>query len=152
MLTVQACQEDRLVVAMQPNKAKSFPAATVQVVKPPPWKTWDLKRGEYECSGAYANKQECRRWRSRGVLGVLHQARRENEGNYLGRKHLELTERRRAFARRKRRGKRAERKAARTKHKATRARSQLDELTFGTSNVRTAATNGVNGIGNMTPC
>ena len=35
------------------------------------------------------------------------------------------------------------------KHKATRARSGLEELTFGTFNVRTAAANGVNGIGHI---
>ena len=50
----------------------------------------------------------------------------------------------------KQRGKRAGRKAARAKHKAARARSRLDELTFGTFNVRTAALNGVvNGIGKL---
>ena len=49
----------------------------------------------------------------------------------------------------KRRGKRAERKSVRKKHKATRARSRLEELTFGTFNVRTAAVNGVNGIGHI---
>ena len=35
------------------------------------------------------------------------------------------------------------------KHKAARARSRVDELTFGTFNVRTAAVNGVNGIGHI---
>ena len=35
------------------------------------------------------------------------------------------------------------------KHKATRARSQLDELTFDTFNVRTAAVNGANVIGHI---
>ena len=78
--------------------------------------------------------------------------RRKKEGNNLGRKHLELSERRRVFARKKRRGKRANRKSVRKKHKATRARSRLEELTFGTFNVRTAAVNGVNGIGHMTVC
>ena len=33
--------------------------------------------------------------------------------------------------------------------KATRARSRLEELTFGTFNVRTAAVNGVKGIGHI---
>ena len=66
-----------------------------------------------------------------------------------GRKHLELSERRRAFARKQRRGKRTERKSARKKHKVARARSRLEELTFGTFNVRTAAVNGVNGIGHI---
>ena len=78
---------------------------------------------------------------------MLYPIRRKNEGKSLGRKHLELRERQRAFARKKRRGKRAERKAARMKHKAARARSWLDERTFGTFNVRTAAVNGANGIG-----
>ncbi|CAN0336347.1 unnamed protein product, partial [Ascophyllum nodosum] len=62
---------------------------------------------------------------------------------------LELSKRRMAFARKKRRGKRAERKAARTKYKAARTRSPLNELTFGTFNVRTVAINGVNGIGHI---
>ena len=35
------------------------------------------------------------------------------------------------------------------KHKAARARSRLEELTFGTFNVRTAVVDGVNGIGNI---
>ena len=67
---------------------------------------------------------------------VLHPKRRKNESKNLGRKHLELSERRRTFARKMRREKRAERKAARTKHKASRARSRLDELTFGTRHVQ----------------
>ena len=62
------------------------------------------------------------------MLGVLHPARRKNEGKNLGRKHLELSKRRRALARKKLRGKRAERKAACKKHKAARPRSRLDEL------------------------
>ena len=84
------------------------------------------------------------------MAGLLHPTRRKKEGTNLGRKHLEeLSERRRAFARKKRRGKRAERKSVRKKHKATRARSRLEELTFGTFNVRTVAVNGVNGIGHI---
>ena len=75
--------------------------------------------------------------------------RRKNEGNNLGRKHPELSKKRRVFARKKRRGKRGERKSARKIHKAARARSRLEELTFGTFNVRTAAVNGVNGIGHI---
>ena len=46
-------------------------------------------------------------------------------------------------------GKRAERKSVRKKHIVTRARSRLEELTFGTFNVRTAAVNGVCGIGHI---
>ena len=81
--------------------------------------------------------------------GIPHPTRRKNEGKNLGRKHLKLSERLRTFARKRRRGKRAERKSARKKHKATRARYRLDELAFGTFNVRTAAVNGVNGIGHI---
>ena len=83
------------------------------------------------------------------MLGVLHPTRPKNEDKNLTRKHLELGESRRAFSWKKRRGKRAERKAARTKHKVPRARSRLDELTFGTFNVCTAAVNVTNGIGHI---
>ena len=84
------------------------------------------------------------------MVGLPRPTRRKNEDKNLGKKHLlELSERRRAFARKKRRGKRAERKSARKKHKATRARSRLEELTFGMFNVRTAADNGLNGIGHI---
>ena len=76
-------------------------------------------------------------------MGVLHPTRRKNKGGNLGR-NLEMSERRRALARKKRRKKRAMRKAARMKHQAARARSRLEELTFGTFNVRT-----VNGIGHI---
>ena len=38
---------------------------------------------------------------------------------------------------------------ARMKHQAARAKSRLEELTFGTFNVRTAAVKGVNGIGHI---
>ena len=60
-----------------------------------------------------------------------------------------MSERRRTFARKKRRGKRAERKSVRKKHKTARARSRLEELTFGTFHVRTAAVNGLNDIGHI---
>ena len=145
MLTVQACQQHRLVV-MQPNKAKSFPAANVlaaaKLVQHRRGKRGTRSEESRDTQRAHASRQNCRRWRSRGVLRMLHPTRRKTEGKNLGRKHLELGERRRAFARKKRRGKRADRKAARTKHKATRARSWLDELTFDTFNVCTAAVNG----------
>ena len=152
MLTVQACQQHRLAV-MNPNKAKPFPVATVPTVA----KLGHRRRGKRgtrseerrNVQRAHASKQQCRRWRSRGVVGSPHPTRRKKEGKNLGRKHLELSERRRVFARKKRRGKRAERKSTRKKHKATRARSRLEELTFGTFNVRTAAVNGVNGIGHV---
>ena len=151
---MQACQQHRLAV-MPPNKAKSFSAATV----PAEAKLGHRRRGKRRTRSeegrnarrAHASKQKCRRWRSRGVVGVPYPTRRKNEGKNLGRKHPELSKKRRVFARKKRRGKRAERKSARKKHKAARARSRLEELTFGTFNVRTAAVNGVNGIGHMTP-
>ena len=135
MLTVQACQQHRLAV-MNPNKAKSFPAATVPAVA----KLGHCRRGRRRTRSeersnarrAHTSKQKCRRWRSRGVVGLPHPTRRKNEGKNLGRNHLELNDRRRTFARHKRRGKRAERKSARKKHKATRARSRLEELAFGT--------------------
>ena len=152
MLTVQACQQHRLAV-MNPNKAKSFPAATVAAVAKMGHRR-RRKRGtrskeRRNARRAHASKQQCRRWRSRGVVGLSQPTRRKKEGKNLGRKHLELSKRRRAFAPKKRRGKRTERKSARKKHKATRARSRLEELTFGTFNVRTAAVNGVNGIGHI---
>ena len=71
------------------------------------------------------------------MVGVPHPTRRKNQGKNLGRTHLELSERRMTFPRKKRRGKRTERKSARKKHKAVRAGSRLEELTFGTFNVRT---------------
>ena len=150
MLTVQACQQHRLAV-MPPNKAKSFPAATVPAVA----KLGHRRRGKRETRSeerrnarrAHASKQKCRRWRSLGVVGVPYPTRRKNEGKNLGRKHPELSENRRVFARKRRRGKRAKRNSARKKHKAARARSRLEELTFGTFNVRTVAVDGVNGIG-----
>ena len=43
-----------------------------KVGAPPPRKTWDPKRGEEEYSeGTHVSEQKCRRWRSRGVVGVL---------------------------------------------------------------------------------
>ena len=83
------------------------------------------------------------------MVGVPYPTLRKNEGKSLGRKHLELSTKRRVFARKRRQGKRVERKTAREKYKAARARSWLEELTFGTFNVRTAAVNGVNGIGHI---
>ena len=84
------------------------------------------------------------------MVGVPRPTRRKKEGKNLGKKHLEeLSEKRRAFARKKRRRKREEKKFARKKHKATRARYRLEELAFGTFNVRTAAVNGVNDIGHI---
>ena len=68
----------------------------------------------------------------------------------LNRKHLDIKlSERRESSRNKRRGKRAERKATCTKHQAARAWSRLDELTFGTFNVRKATINGVDGIGHI---
>ena len=122
MLTVQACQQHQLAV-MHPNKAKSFPAATVPAVAKLGHRRHG-KRGtrsekKRNARRAHASKQNCRRWRSRGVVGVPEPTRRKNEGKNLDRNHLELRERRRVSAPNKRRGKRAERKSARKKHKAT---------------------------------
>ena len=152
MLTVQVCQQHRLAV-MHPNKAKSFPAATVPAVG----KLGHRRRGKRGARSeerrnarrAHASKQKYRRWTIRGVVGVPHPTRRKNEGKNLGRKYLELSERRRVFARKRRRGKWAERKSARKKHNAARARSRPEVLMFGTSNVRTAAVNGIDGIGHI---
>ena len=62
---------------------------------------------------------------------------------------MEVSERWRAFTQEKRRGKGVERKAARMKYKAARVRPKLEGLTSGTFNVRTAAVQGVNGIGHI---
>ena len=151
MLTVRACQQYRLAV-MHPNKVKPFPAVTVPAVAKLGHRR-RRKRGtrneERNARREHASKQKCRRWRRRGVVGVPHPTHRKNKGKNLGRKHLELSGRRRAFARKKRREKRAERKSTSKKHKPARARSRLEEVTFGTFNVRTAAVNGVNGIGHI---
>ena len=132
---------------MHPNDAKSFPAATL----PTAANLGRRRRGKRRTQSkerrkarmSYASEQKCRQWRSRGVLGVLHPTRRKDQCKNLDRKHLELSERRRVFARKKRRVKWATRKAARMTHKAARARSRPDELTFDTFNVRTAAVNGI---------
>ena len=95
MLTVQACQQHRLAV-MHPNKAKSFPAATVPVVA----KLGHRRRGKHgtrseerrNARREHGSEQKCRRWRSRGVMGVPHPTRRKNEGKNLGRKYLKLSE------------------------------------------------------------
>ena len=83
MLKVQSCQQHRLAV-MPLNKAKSFPAATV----PPEAKLGHRRRGKRgtrseerrNARRAHASKQKCRRWRSRGVVGVPYPTRRKNEG------------------------------------------------------------------------
>ena len=149
---MQACQQHRLAV-MPPNKAKSFPAATV----PAEAKLGHRRRGKRgtrseekkSAPRAHASKQKCRRWRNRVVVGVPYPTCRKNEGKNLGMKHPELRKNGRVFARKRRRRNLAERKSARKKHKAAKARSRLEELTFGTFNVRTAAVNGVNGIGHI---
>ena len=130
---------------MHPNKAKSFPAATVPAVAK--LRRRRRKRGtrSEERRNAWrehTSKQTCRRW--------TVEAWRECRKN-LDRKRLEmdLSERRRIFARKKQRGKRAERKATRMKRKTARARSRQEELTFDTFNVRTTAVDGVNGIGHI---
>ena len=104
MLEVQACQQHRLAV-MPPNKAKLFPAATV----PAEAKLGHRRRGKRgtrcdergNARRAHASKQKTRRWRSRGVVGVPYPTRGKNEGKNLGRKHPELSKKRRVFARKK---------------------------------------------------
>ena len=83
------------------------------------------------------------------MLGVLHPTRRKNESKHLSKKYLDLSEKRRAFARKKRRGKRAVRKATRMKQMDTKVRSRLDELASGRFSVRTAAVIGFNDIGHI---
>ena len=116
MLTVQACQQHRLAV-MPPNKAKPFPAATVPAVVKLGHRHGG-KRGtrseeRRNARKAHASKKKCRQWRSRGVGEVPYPIRWKDEGNHLGRKHSELGETWRVFARKKRRGKRAEGKSVR---------------------------------------
>ena len=94
MLTVQACQQHRLV-AMNPNKVKSFPAAIVPAVA----KLGHRRRGKRGTRSerrrnawrAQVSKRQCRRWRSRGVVGLPLATRRMKGGTNMGRKHLELS-------------------------------------------------------------
>ena len=136
-----------------PQQGEIVPAATVPVITKLERRYREKRETRSEekrnVRRAHASNQKCRRRRSPGVVGVLYPTRRKNEGKNLGRKHPELSEKRRIFARKKRRGKRVERKSARKKHKAAGPRSRLEELTFSTFNVRTAAVNGVNGIGHI---
>ena len=86
------------------------------------------------------------------MLGILLPTRRKNEAKNLGRKYLELSERRRPFLWKKRRAKRADKKSVRKKHKAAGARSRLDDLPFSTFNVRTEAVNKVHESVKSTHC
>ena len=88
---------------MHPNNAKSFPAATVPAAESLGHRREKRgTRGEESriARRSHVSKQKSRLWRSRGVLGVLHPPRRKNQGGNLGR-NLELSERRRALARKK---------------------------------------------------
>ena len=156
MLIEQACQQHRLA-AMHPNKVKSFPAATtVSGVA----KLGHRRRGKRGARSeerknarrAHASKQKCRRWRSRGVVGVPHPTRRKNEGKNLGRKHLELSKRRRVFVRKKRRGQRAEKKSTRNKHKAARARSRLESSRSARSTFAQQRSTALTVSATSTPC
>ena len=105
MLTVQACQHHRLA-AINLIKAKSYSAAIVPAVAKLGYRRRGKRGTQSEerrnARRADASKRQCRRRRSRGVVGVPHSTRRKKEGKNLGRKHLEeLSERRRAFARKK---------------------------------------------------
>ena len=134
MLTVQPCQQHRLV--MHPNNAKSLSAATVPAASaklgPRRGKRGTRSEERRIARRSHVSKQKIRVWRSRGVVGMLHPPRRKNQDRSLGR-NLELSERRGALARKKRRRKQAMRKAARKKHKAARAKRRMQELTFGRS-------------------
>ena len=94
MLTVPACQQHRLAV-MDPNKAKSFPAATVPAVANlghrRRGKRWTRSEERRNAQRAHASKHKSRRLRSRGVVVVPYPSRRKNEGKNLSRKHLELS-------------------------------------------------------------
>ena len=72
------------------------------------------------------------------MVGVPYPTHRKNEGKNLGGYLLGKSD-----GGSRRRGK----SPARNTRKAARARSRLEELAFGTFNVRTAAVSGVNGIG-----
>ena len=96
---MHTCQQHRLA-AMNPNKAKSFPAAIMPAVA----KLGHRRRGKRgirseerrNARRAHSSKRQCRRWRSRDVVRLPHPIRRKKEGTNLGRKHLkELSERRR---------------------------------------------------------
>ena len=80
MLTVQACQQHQLAV-MRPNKAKSFPAATVPALARLGYRRRGKRgtRSEERTNArrAHVSTQKCRRWRSRGVVGVPHPTRRK---------------------------------------------------------------------------
>ena len=81
-------------------------------------------------------------------MGLPHPTRRKKEGTNLGRKHLEeLSERRRVFAQKSDGGSR--RRGSPSARNTKPARSRLEKLTFGAFSVRTAAVNGVNGIGHI---
>ena len=102
MLTVQACQQHRLV-AMHPNNAKSFPAATA-----PAAAELGHRRGKRGTRSeerriarrSHVSKLESRLKRRRGLVGVSHPTYRKNQGKNLGR-DLELSERQMALARKK---------------------------------------------------
>ena len=79
-----------------------------------------------------------------------HPTRRKNEGKNLGRKHLELSERRRRFARKKRRWFRSGQRGSPPARNTRPPGGGLGwRSSLGTFNVRTAAVNVVNGIGHI---
>ena len=89
MLTVQTCQQHRLAV-MHPNKAKSFPVAAVKLGHRRRGKRGTRSEERRNARRAHESKQKCRRWRSRGAVGVPHPTRRTNEDKNLRRKHLDM--------------------------------------------------------------
>ena len=122
MLTVQTCQQ-HWVVVMHPNNAKSLPVATVAAAA-----KLGHRRGkcgtrneERIARRSHVSKKESRLKRGRGLVGVPHPTCRKNQGKNL----------------------------TRMKHKAARAKRRMQELTFGTVNVRTAAFKCVNDISHI---
>ena len=133
MLTVQAYQQHRLVVCI-PTTRNRFP-------RQPCLRQQSLDTAA-ESVGPAVRRVE-------SPVGHMSVSKRVGYGgveawwecctHHVGRtkadlgRNLELSEKRRALARKKRQRKQAMRKAARMKHQAARARSRMQELTFGRS-------------------
>ena len=101
------------------------------------------KRGEEECSEG-TREQATVSTMEKPTRGGIAAPNTSEEGRQEPGQETPGTEKKaKSICSKKRRGKRAVRKPVRKKHKSTRARSRLEELTFGTFNVRTAAINGI---------
>ena len=118
MLTVQACQ--LVCHASQKGEIVSRgkrACGRKLVTAPPQSRKHGMIRSEESGNAgmSHGSKTECRRWRNRGVVGVPHPTRPKDQGKNLLGRHLDLSERRRVFAREKRRRRRTMRKTARMK-------------------------------------